>query len=164
MMIMHDYPLHMVEHSAFVAFVQNLQPRFDMVSFNTVQGDCVATYLREKQNIMKFVEGMLGRVCLTLDMWISSQSLGYVFLTGHFIDSDWKPQRRILNVVMEPYPDSDMAISHAVACCLSDWSLEGKLFSITFHHPVGEPGRENLRSLLRVKNRLIINGTAALVL
>ncbi|KAG5226068.1 hypothetical protein OIU77_005662 [Salix suchowensis] len=158
MMIMHDYPLHMVEHSGFLAFVQNLQPRFDMVSFNTVQGDCVATYLREKQNIMKFVEGMPGRVCLTLDMWTSSQSLGYVFITGHFIDSDWKPQQRILNVVMEPYPDSDMAISHAVACCLSDWSLEGKLFSITFNHPVGEPGRENLRSLLCVKNPLIING------
>jgi hypothetical protein len=60
MMIMHDYPLHMVEHSGFLAFVQNLQPRFDMVSFNTVQGDCVATYLREKQNIMKFVGACLG--------------------------------------------------------------------------------------------------------
>ncbi|KAF9679761.1 hypothetical protein SADUNF_Sadunf06G0048300 [Salix dunnii] len=54
------------------------------------------------------------------------------------------PQRRILNAVMEPYPDSDMAINHAAACCLSDWSLEGKLFSITRHHPVGEPGSENL--------------------
>ncbi|KAF2310597.1 hypothetical protein GH714_015215 [Hevea brasiliensis] len=76
MIIMHDYPLHMVEHGGFVTFVQNLQPRFGMVSFNTVQGDCVATYLREKQNVMKFIEGMPGRVCLTLDMWTSSQSLG----------------------------------------------------------------------------------------
>ncbi|OAY31480.1 zinc finger BED domain-containing protein DAYSLEEPER [Manihot esculenta] len=158
MIIMHDYPLHMVEHSGFVTFVQNLQPRFGMVSFNTVQGDCVATYLREKQNLMKFIEGMPGRVCLTLDMWTSSQSLGYVFVTGHFIDSDWKPHRRILNVVMEPNPDSDTALSHAVACCLSDWSLEGKLFSVTYNHPVGEPGLENLRSLLCIKNPLILNG------
>lgn len=158
MIIMHDYPLHMVEHSGFVSFVQNLQPRFGAVSFNTVQGDCVATYLREKQNIMKFIEGMPGRVCLTLDMWTSSQSLGYVFITGHFIDSDWKLHRRILNVVMEPYPDSDGALSHAVACCLSDWSLEGKLFSVTFNHPVGESGLENLRSILCIKNPLILNG------
>ncbi|KAF2310601.1 hypothetical protein GH714_015262 [Hevea brasiliensis] len=158
MIIMHDYPLHMVEHSGFVTFVQNLQPRFGMVSFNTVQGDCVATYLREKQNVMKFIEGMPGRVCLTLDTWTSSQSLGYVFVTGHFIDSDWKPHRRILNVVMEPYPDSDTALSHAVACCLSDWSLEGKLFSVTYNHPVGEPGLESLRSLLCIKNPLILNG------
>ncbi|XP_012081197.1 zinc finger BED domain-containing protein DAYSLEEPER [Jatropha curcas] len=158
MIIMHDYPLHMVEHSGFINFVQNLQPRFGMVSFNTVQGDCVATYLREKQNVMKFIEGMPGRVCLTLDVWTSSQSLGYFFVTGHFIDSNWEPQRRILNVVMEPFPDSGSALSHVVACCLSDWSLEGKLFSVTHNCPVDEPGIENLRSLLCVKNPLILNG------
>ncbi|XVF88330.1 hypothetical protein PTKIN_Ptkin19aG0041300 [Pterospermum kingtungense] len=158
MIIMHDYPLHMVEHPGFIAFVQNLQPRFDKVSFNTVQGDCVATYLREKQNLMKFFEGISGRFCLTLDMWTSNQTLGYVFITGHFIDSDWKLNRRILNVIMEPYPDSDSALSHAVAACLSDWSLEGKLFSLTFNHPLSEAGLENLRPLLCIKNPLILRG------
>ncbi|KAJ8768087.1 hypothetical protein K2173_021027 [Erythroxylum novogranatense] len=158
MIIMHDYPLHMVEHSGFVSFIQNLQPNFGMVSFNSVQGDCLATYLREKQSFMKFMEGIPGRVCLTLDIWSSSQDLGYVFITGHFIDSNWKRHRRILNVVMEPYPDSDGALSHAVACSLSDWSLEGKLFSLTCSHPAGEPGLENLRSLLCLKNPHILNG------
>ncbi|KAL5786380.1 hypothetical protein ACOSQ2_008772 [Xanthoceras sorbifolium] len=158
MIIMHDYPLHMVEHPGFITFVQNLQPRFDKVSFNTVQGDCVATYLREKHNLMKFIEGIPGRFCLTLDMWTSSQTLGYVFITGHFIDSEWKLQRRILNVVMEPYPDSDTAFSHAVAACLSDWSLEGKVFSLTFSHPLREAGLDNLRPLLCIKNTLILNG------
>ncbi|XP_050237821.1 zinc finger BED domain-containing protein DAYSLEEPER-like [Mercurialis annua] len=158
MVIMHDYPLHMVEHSGFVSFIQHLQPRFNTVSFNTIHGDCIGMYLSEKQNVMKFIEGMPGRVCLTLDMWISSQSLYYVFVTGHFIDSDWEPHKRVLNVVMEPYPDSDTALSHAVACCLSDWSLEGKLFSVTFNHPVSEAGLESLRSLLCLKNPLILNG------
>ncbi|XP_007013537.2 PREDICTED: zinc finger BED domain-containing protein DAYSLEEPER [Theobroma cacao] len=158
MIIMHDYPLHMVEHPGFIAFVQNLQPRFDKVSFNTVQGDCVATYLREKQSLMKFIEGIPGRFCLTLDMWTSNQTLGYVFICGHFIDSDWKLNRRILNVIMEPYPDSDSALSHAVAACLSDWSLEGKFFSLTFNHPPSEAGLEYLRPLLCIKNPLIFNG------
>ncbi|TYH57764.1 hypothetical protein ES332_D08G112700v1 [Gossypium tomentosum] len=158
MIIMHEYPLHMVEHPGFIAFVQNLQPRFDKVSFNTVQGDCVATYLREKQSLMKLIEGIPGRVCLTLDMWTSNQTLGYVFITGHFIDFEWKLQSRVLNVIMEPYPDSDSALSHAVAACLSDWSLEGKLFSLTCNHPTSEAGLENLRPLLCTKNPLILNG------
>ncbi|XP_027330431.1 zinc finger BED domain-containing protein DAYSLEEPER-like isoform X4 [Abrus precatorius] len=158
MIIMHDYPLHMVEHPGFVAFVQNLQPQFNMVTFNTVQGDCVATYLMEKQNLMKYFEGLPGRVCLTLDVWTSSQSVGYVFITGHFVDSDWKLQRRILNVVMEPYPNSDSALSHAVAVCLSDWNLEGRLFSITCNQTLSEVALGNLRPLLSVKNPLILNG------
>ncbi|KAL2338408.1 hypothetical protein Fmac_012854 [Flemingia macrophylla] len=158
MIIMHDYPLHMVEHPGFVAFVQNLQPQFNMLTFNTVQGDCVATYLAEKQCLMKYFEGLPGRVCLTLDVWTSSQSVGYVFITGHFVDSDWKLQRRILNVVMEPYPNSDSALFHAVAVCISDWNLEGRLFSITCNQPPSEVALGNLRPLLSVKNPLILSG------
>ncbi|XP_059635151.1 zinc finger BED domain-containing protein DAYSLEEPER [Cornus florida] len=158
MIIMHDYPLHMVEHPGFVAFVQNLQPRFDMVSFNTVQGDCVATYLREKQSLQKVIEAMPGRISLTLELWTSSRTVGYVFLTGHFIDSDWKLHRKILNVVMEPYPDSDAAFSHAVAACLSDWSMEGRLFSLTINQTLSETAIDNLRALLSVKNPLMLNG------
>ena len=158
MIIMHDYPLHMVEHPGFVAFVQNLQPQFNMVTFNTIQGDCVATYLTEKQCLTKYFDELPGRVGLTLDMWTSSQSVGYVFITGHFVDSDWKLQRRILNVVMEPYPDSDSALSHAVSVCISDWNLEGRLFTITCNQPLTEVALENLRPLLSVKNTLIFNG------
>ncbi|KAG8372696.1 hypothetical protein BUALT_Bualt12G0093400 [Buddleja alternifolia] len=158
MIIMHDYPLHMVEHPGFLAFVQNLQPRFDMVSFNTVQGDCVATYLREKQSIQKVIEGMPGRICLTLDLWYSSRTIGYMFVSGQFIDSEWKMHRKLLNVIMEPYPDSDTAFSHSVAACLSDWSMDGKLFSVTINQPLSDGAVDNLRALLSVKNPLMLNG------
>ncbi|KAL2929727.1 Zinc finger BED domain-containing protein DAYSLEEPER [Bienertia sinuspersici] len=158
MIIMHDYQLHMVEHPGFVSFVQNLQPRFDMVSFNIVQGDCVAIFLREKQNLQRFIEGIPGRICLTLDMLTSSQSTGYVFVTGQFIDSDWKLHRRLLNVVMEPFPESDRALSHAIGTCLSDWGLDRKLASITFNQPLGEAALENLRALLAVKNSMLLDG------
>ncbi|KZV50209.1 zinc finger BED domain-containing protein DAYSLEEPER-like [Dorcoceras hygrometricum] len=158
MIIMHDYPLHIVEHPGFVSFVQNLQPRFDMVSFNTVQGDCVATYLREKQSIQKVIMGVPGRICLTLDMWSSCRTTGYVFVTGQFFDNDWKMHHKLLNVIMEPYPDSDTAFSHSVAACLSDWSMDGKLFSVTINQPLSERAIDNLRALLSVKNPLMLSG------
>ncbi|KAG9141955.1 hypothetical protein Leryth_009323, partial [Lithospermum erythrorhizon] len=158
MVLRHDYPLHMVEHPGFVSFSKCLQPRFDMVSFNTVQGDCVATYLSEKQNLQKVLAAIPGRVCLTLDMWSSCYSVGYVFVTGHFIDSDWKMQAKILNVIMEPYPDSDSAFSHAVTACLSNWSLERKLFSVAVNPPLSDASIDNLRALLSVKNPLILSG------
>ncbi|XP_057487096.1 zinc finger BED domain-containing protein DAYSLEEPER-like isoform X1 [Actinidia eriantha] len=158
MIIMHDYHLHMVEHPGFVSFVQNLQPRFDMVSFNAVQGDCVATYLKEKQRLQKAIEAIPGRICLSLDLWTSNQTFGYVFLTGYFVDQDWKLHKKLLNVVMEPYPDSDSAFGHAVAACLSDWSVEGRLFSLTINQTLSEAGIDNLRALLSIKNPLMLNG------
>lgn len=158
MIILHEYPLHMVEHPGFVSFVQSLQPHFAAVSFNNVQGDCVATYLSEKQNVMKSLEVIPGRFCLTLDFWTSKLTLGYVFITGHFIDSDWKIQKKLLNVLMEPYPESDEALSLAVANCVSEWGLEGKLFSVAFNHLASSTAVENIRPLLCIKNPGILDG------
>ncbi|XP_051148474.1 zinc finger BED domain-containing protein DAYSLEEPER-like [Andrographis paniculata] len=158
MIIMHDYPLHMVEQPGFVAFVRNLQPRFDMVSFNTVQGDCVATYLREKQIIQKVIEGVPGRICLTLDLWSSCQTTGYVFVRGQFVDSEWKMHHKLLNVIMEPYLDSDTAFSHSVAACLSDWNMDGKLFSVAINQQLSDGAIDNLRALLSVKNPSVLGG------
>ncbi|CAH9083945.1 unnamed protein product [Cuscuta epithymum] len=158
MIIMHEYPLHIVEHSGFVSFVRNLQPRFDMVSFNTVQGDCVATYLREKQSVQRMIESMPGRISLMLDVWSSCHRVGYVFITGQFIDSEWKIHRKILNVIMEPSPNSETAFGYSIAACLSDWGMEGKLFSVTVNQRLTDPAADNIRALLSVKNPLILNG------
>ncbi|CAI0470012.1 unnamed protein product [Linum tenue] len=72
---------------------------------------------------------------LNVDTRTSREGLGcYVLITGHFIDGDWKPQQRKLNVVMVPNPDSESALANAVLRCLSDWNLEE---CTDFRRPVG---------------------------
>ncbi|XAR50532.1 hypothetical protein NMG60_11004882 [Bertholletia excelsa] len=159
MIIMHDYPINIVEHRGFIDFVRTLQPQFNMASFDTVQGNCVGIYLRQKQSLLNLLDGIPGRVSLTLDLWTSDQSFGYVFLTGHFIDVDWKLHRRILNVIMIPSLDSEVAYNHAVAACLTDWNLDGKLFTLTLDPSfANDIVRENLRGLLSIRNPVILNG------
>ncbi|KAB1218722.1 putative AC transposase [Morella rubra] len=159
MIILHDYPLHIVEHSGFIDFIRTLQPQFNISSFNTVQGDCVDMYLREKQSLLNLISGIHGHVSLTLDLWTSNQTLGYVFLTGYFIDGDWNLQRRVLNVFMLPSPESDYALNQAVVACLSDWHLEGRLFALTVDQSFSnETSIGNLRGLLSVRNPLMLNG------
>lgn len=159
MVILHEYPLHIVEHSGFGDFVRSLQPQFSMLSFDTVQGECVAVYLKEKQNLLNLLSGIHGNVSLTLDLWTSNQTLGYVFLTGHFIDADWNLQRRILNVVTVPSRESDYAFNQAVMACLSDWHLEGRLFTLTVDQSLSnETVIGHLRGLLSVRNPFMLNG------
>uniref|UniRef100_A0A7N0TG71 BED-type domain-containing protein n=1 Tax=Kalanchoe fedtschenkoi TaxID=63787 RepID=A0A7N0TG71_KALFE len=159
MIVQHEYPLHIVEHSGFIDYVQTLQPQFNMVSFNSIQGDCVAMYLMEKQHILSLVSGAPGHVCITLDLWTNSQSIGYAFLTGHFVDMDWKLQRRILNVVMVPSPDKDDALSEAVVTCLSDWALKSRVCTLTVDQSFTDEAMvENLRGLLFMKNPHMIQG------
>lgn len=159
MIILHDYPLNIVEHTGFFDFVRNLQPQFNMVSFDAIQRECLGIYQREKQSLLNLLGGIPGRMSLTLDMLISDQTLGYVFLTGHFIDVDWKLNRRILNVIMVASPDSEVALNHAIVACLRNWSLDSKLLTLTLDQSVAnDTVRENLRGLLSIKNPLILSG------
>lgn len=38
-----------------------------------------------------------GRVCLTTDIWTSTQNLSYMSLTVHFMDNEWKMHKKIIN-------------------------------------------------------------------
>ncbi|KAM7480327.1 hypothetical protein LguiA_028540 [Lonicera macranthoides] len=160
MIILHEYPLDMVEHPGFVDFVRALQPQFNMVNVNTILGECVGVYLREKQSLLNVLGGIAGHVNLSLDLWTSDQvDLGYVFLTGHFIDNNWTLHRRILNVVTLSFPDTEVAFNQAVVACLTDWDLDGKLFTITLDPSfASETVRRNLNGLLSIKNPHILNG------
>ncbi|XVF74765.1 hypothetical protein PTKIN_Ptkin13bG0137900 [Pterospermum kingtungense] len=167
MIIMHEYPLHIVEHPGFIDFVKTLQPQFNMVSFNTIQGDCVSMYLKEKQNLFNFISEIPGRISLTLDFQISNQTVGYVFLTGQFIDTEWNLHRCLLNVVMVHSLDSENALQQAVVSCLSDWHLENRLFTLTldqslFTLTLDQSSNENidgsLRALFSVRNPYMFHG------
>ncbi|XP_073220372.1 zinc finger BED domain-containing protein DAYSLEEPER-like [Cicer arietinum] len=159
MIILHDYPLHIVEHQGFIDFARALQPQFNPLSFNTVQGDCVAIYLREKQNLLNRIGGIPGHVNLTLDLWTSNQTSAYVFLRGHFIDGDWKLHNPILNVFTVPFPDLDGSLNQTIATCLKDWHLKGRLFAVLFDKLFSnETLMGNMRDQLSLKNPVILNG------
>ncbi|XP_019436348.1 PREDICTED: zinc finger BED domain-containing protein DAYSLEEPER-like [Lupinus angustifolius] len=159
MIILHDYPLHIVEHQGFINFVQTLQPQFNPQSFNAIKGDCVSMYLREKQNLLNLINEIPGRVNLTLDLWTSNQTLAYVFLRGHFIDSDWNLHKPILKVMVVPFPDSDNSLNQAIVSCLSNWHLEGRIFTLALDNfSSNETVVGNLRGHLSVKNPVLLNG------
>lgn len=94
--IIHEYPLSIVEHFAFRKFVASLQPLFKMVSRNTIKNEIIKIYDIEKQKLRDLLSTNIGRVAITTDMWTSNQKKGYMSITAHFVDEDWNLQSRIL--------------------------------------------------------------------
>ncbi|KAA8515070.1 hypothetical protein F0562_018143 [Nyssa sinensis] len=65
-------------------------------------------------------------------MWKSSnQKNGYMVVTGHFIDSDWKLQKRVLNFFHMPPPHSGVIVVDALQKCFIELGIEDKVFTIT---------------------------------
>lgn len=160
MIIIHEYPLHMVEQPAVVAFAQGLQPRFRMPSFNELEGEIFSVYQKEKHNLLQVFGTLPGRISLTICLWTTSQTLGYVCLYGQFIDGDWKLHRRMLNFMMVSSPHSENALSEVIGISLSEWNMKTKLFTITLDNNCSSHDiySANLRDHLSNKNMLMLKG------
>ena len=87
MIIKHEYPLSMVEHSGFRKFVSSLQPMFKVISRNTLKKNIFKRYEYEKSKIMKLLASNQSRIFITTDLWTSNQNMGYMVVTTHFIDN-----------------------------------------------------------------------------
>jgi len=72
MIILHEYPLAMVEHIGFKEFCAAMQPLFSVISRNTIKTDIMKIYEEEKKNTKKLLSENQSRIAITSYMWTSS--------------------------------------------------------------------------------------------
>nr|CAD1832052.1 unnamed protein product [Ananas comosus var. bracteatus] len=125
-----DWPsFSYVESEIFRNFMSIVCPRFVVPSRRDVEMDFYQLYLDERLKLKNFLKTSCQRVSLTIERRSSLQGANYMCLTAHFIDNDWKLNRKILNICpisSEKYK----AIGKKVAKCLLDWGIH-RVFTIT---------------------------------
>ncbi|KAL1563788.1 zinc finger BED domain-containing protein RICESLEEPER 1-like isoform X1 [Salvia divinorum] len=133
MIMLHGYPLAMVNHVGFKIFVKNLQPLFEVNNNDgAIEMDCLTIYNKEKHKLYEAICHFHGRISLAVDMWGSRESAEYVCLTASYIDNDWRLQKKMLNFIsLDPSHTDDM-LSEVVIKSLRNWAIDHKLFSMTF--------------------------------
>ena len=66
--------------------------------------------LIEKDKSKKALERIPSRVCLTSDLWTASTNEGYMCLTAHFVDEDWKLNNKVLSFCHMPPPHTGLEL------------------------------------------------------
>ncbi|KAG8368272.1 hypothetical protein BUALT_Bualt15G0028000 [Buddleja alternifolia] len=132
MVILHDYPLSIVEHVGFRRYSASLQPSFTMISRNTLKNDIFSIYNDEKVKFYKLLEKLKCRVAITTDMWTTSNNKkGFMAITAHFIDDSWRLQSCILRFVYVPAPHTADVLCDLLANALMDCNIDRKVSTIT---------------------------------
>ncbi|XP_052622306.1 zinc finger BED domain-containing protein RICESLEEPER 2-like [Lactuca sativa] len=100
MIIVHEYPLSIVEHHGFRKFVGGLQPLFKVPCRNTIKDDIKRIYDYERDKTMSLLAKTKSRIAVTTNMWTSNhQKKGFMAMTAHFVDQNWNLQSRIMRKV-----------------------------------------------------------------
>ena len=112
--------------------MNDAQPRFKFHSRNTVRKDCLKIYKKGKDELFAVLSGLSGRVSFTADLWTSpSGTRGFMSVTGHFIDGDWKLKKRVLGFVPVPTPHTGKQISDSLLHVIMSWNFDKKVFCLT---------------------------------
>ncbi|KAK9284185.1 hypothetical protein L1049_023353 [Liquidambar formosana] len=158
MVLIHEYPFMHMEHEMFNIFMKTVSPHWQKISRTTSKMDCVAVYENEKRRLMALLKNV-NRISITTDLWKSGQDIQYMVVTGHFINSDWKLQKRILNFVDVPPPHSGVAIADALYKCFLEWGIENKVATVTVDNAsYNDAAVRNLKDNFALKNKLMFGG------
>uniref|UniRef100_A0A803LFS5 BED-type domain-containing protein n=1 Tax=Chenopodium quinoa TaxID=63459 RepID=A0A803LFS5_CHEQI len=114
MIILHEYPISMVEHMGFRKYSKTLQPGFKVSSRNTTRKDIMKRYELEKENVATLLRKTKGKISLTTDMWTAdNQRKGY------------------MAVFICPRPSYYRGSADALKESIQSWNLDLRLSSIT---------------------------------
>ncbi|KAK8579201.1 hypothetical protein V6N12_069530 [Hibiscus sabdariffa] len=80
-------------------------------------------------------------------------------LTAHFVDLDWKLQKRVLNFVHLPLPRKEANIADCILKCLKEWEIEDKVFTISVDNAsANDSCIKILKDNFATNGRLLCNG------
>jgi hypothetical protein len=87
MVICHDYPFKMVEHTWFNIVMKYMNPQYEFIGRKTIRKECLKVFEAERDSLMKVLKGV-DNIALTTDLCTSNQTLSYMCLVAHFIDKN----------------------------------------------------------------------------
>nr|XP_043630065.1 zinc finger BED domain-containing protein RICESLEEPER 1-like [Erigeron canadensis] len=129
MIIRDKLPFKFVENEGFRRCMELCQPALVIPSLSAIRHDCYGLLVDEKEKLKSILKESTLRVCLTTDTWTSVQRVNYMCLTAHFIDINWKLQKKVIDF----FPISNLKgsdIGRAIELCLVNWDLRN-VFTVT---------------------------------
>lgn len=157
MIIIDGLPFSFVEGIGFKEFCAvSLPPEFEHPSRRTMAKYAMEIYVDMRAKLNNLLKNEKPRVSLTIEKWTSLQSISYMCLAAHWIDGNWKLQKRILNF-LPIESNTDTALGDVIVKCLLGWGID-KVFSVTVDNAIAnDNATKGLRAALENSGINIMN-------
>ncbi|XP_073153840.1 zinc finger BED domain-containing protein RICESLEEPER 2-like [Henckelia pumila] len=108
--ILHEYPLTIVEHHGFQKLLASVQPLFKVPSRNIIKRDILKMYDFEKAKVLSLLESNKGRIALSTDMWTASNQRKFAYV---------RP------------PHTSEVLANVIVKSMMDWNIDRNISTIT---------------------------------
>lgn len=157
--IMHDLPFSFAEYEGVLLVNKLLNPEFKPITRNTAKHDCWNVYLIEKAKLKSELAAIPGRICLTSDIWTAVNVRGYMSLTVHYVDGNWKLNNKLLAFCELDCQHTGIELAGKVFGLLKDWEIDSKIFSITLDNASNNDAmQKKLKERFELQDDLLCKG------
>ncbi|MFQ6669929.1 hypothetical protein Gotur_034988, partial [Gossypium turneri] len=150
-----------VEEPRFIYMMRISSPNFKNISKYTAARDVLMYYAKERNHVKEELAKALGLNCLTFDNWNSEHTNDeYICIIAHWVDKDWKLQKRIIRFRALFPPYDGLNIADELVLCLSQWGIDKKIFSITLDNAsYNDVMVSCLKNYFRANRAILCDGT-----
>lgn len=157
--IKHGYAFSWVEHDGNREIHAYLSDDVKFICRNTAKADCLKMHKTLKAQLKETLSKVSSRISLTCDMWTSCQTEGYLCLTAHYVDDNWKLISTVLNFSHIDSPHTGKTMYSAVLSMLQDWGIDDKIFCFTLDNASSNDRMQDyLKETLLARDALLYNG------
>jgi len=125
-------PFSVVEQVEFQQFVHTLDSRYIVPCRQTIKQEVDSLFSERRRNILLEIDSFTTKVALTTDIWSSSYSnTAFLGITIHYINSDWKLKKSILDFIPIEGSHSSRLILSKITNLLQEFNLNNRIISLT---------------------------------
>lgn len=113
-------PLYILQNKSFIEFVCVLNPYYELPSDKYIKELIHQSYNYSVTSLKKLFTSEIKTCGLTCDFWTARSKSGYIGVTCHFINSDYKLKEVILAIRHVPYPHDTITIKNELENIISN--------------------------------------------
>ncbi|CAB5351658.1 unnamed protein product [Rhizophagus irregularis] len=125
-----DQPFTVVESPEFRYVIQICNAEAQIPTADTIKSDILKLYKSYHINIQNILQNTPGKISFALDAWTSPNVIGFLGITGHYIDADWNIKDILVDFVNLSGSHSGENMANMFVTCLKEKKILTKILAI----------------------------------
>jgi len=127
MILLDLQPLGIVEQPGFKRLLQTLEPRYHIPTPDTLSSTILPPLYRGEKNRLKNELRKVASVTVTTELWATPVTEGFLTISVHYLDSNWKKCCAVLETCKITENHSTESIAEELNRIFTEWAILGKI-------------------------------------
>ncbi|CAB5292141.1 unnamed protein product [Rhizophagus irregularis] len=123
-------PFHILKSNRFRKLLLGLDPSYSIPYDKMIKTLITDVYKLGIKELLSLIISTCEFISITTDLWMARSKAGYIGITGHWVDENFKPYDMLITIESIQYPHTAVVISKYLEKYIEEYRLENKIICV----------------------------------